>query len=71
MKRIRLNGTILQSERGPLLETESGDIWKLVSEDLLYPDGDGEVTVEATVGENGRLFIDWIGKRDPEPGAMR
>ena len=69
MKRIRLNGTILQSERGPLLETESGDIWKLVFEVLSYPDGDGAVTVEATVGENSTLYVDWIGKRDPVPDA--
>ncbi len=71
MKRIRLNGIILQSERGPLLETESGDIWKLVSEELSFPDGDGgsDVTVDATVGENSTLFVDWIGKRDPEPDA--
>ena len=61
MKRIRLNGTILKSERGPLLETNDGIIWKLNAENIKLPDEGTKVIVEAGVANEQYLEVDWIG----------
>ena len=61
MKRIRLNGTILKSERGPLLETKDGTIWKLIAESIKLPDEGTKVIVKAGILNDRYLEVDWIG----------
>jgi hypothetical protein len=60
MKRIRLTGTILESERGALLETDDGAIWKLKTENDTLPVSGTKVIVDAGIIDEFSLQVDWI-----------
>lgn len=60
IKRIRLTGTILQSERGPLLETGDGTIWKLNTDNDSLLMGGTKVIVDAAIIDEFCLQVDWI-----------
>lgn len=63
--RLRLTGTIEQSDRGPLLRCEDGHVWKLELQDVALPAGNGTVVVEGDKSGFDQLGVDWIGATSP------
>jgi len=59
---IRLGGTLRRVERGMILETEAGAIWRLaVPADLVVP-ADGPVIIEGRTTAVDQLEAIWIGR---------
>ncbi|MBO9579495.1 MAG: hypothetical protein J7498_01220 [Sphingobium sp.] len=58
---LRLRGTLRIGERGPVLETEDGPVWRLETSDDLGDRCDQQVQIEGFRRGPGSLELLWIG----------
>jgi hypothetical protein len=58
---LRLRGIVRFTDRGPLLETEDGPVWRLETADDLHAHRDRTVRIEAWQRGASLLELLWIG----------
>jgi hypothetical protein len=69
--RYRLEGLLLDSRRGPVLQMDDGGVWVLDTETDISLMLGQRVTVEGVRSGFDRLDVEWMGQTDSLTSAFR